>query len=73
MVKVMNLPAVYYMVYYILACGAGIFQLLLLPVGILKMEIPCIVCGAVSCLVLAGLVIFQGKSFWDEVKKKVHM
>ena len=24
--------------------GAGIFQLLLLPVGILKMEIPCIVC-----------------------------
>ena len=36
MVKVMNLPAVYYMVYYILACGAGIFQLLLLPVGILK-------------------------------------
>ena len=73
MVKVMNLPAVYYMVYYILACGAGIFQLLLLPVGILKMEIPCILCGTVSCLVLAALVIFQGKSFWDEVKKKVHM
>ena len=73
MVKVMNLPAVYYMIYYILTCSAGILQLLLLPVGILKMEIPCIVCGAVSCLVLAGLVIFQGKSFWDEVKKKTHM
>lgn len=73
MVRVMKLPAVYYMIYYILTCSAGILQLLLLPMGILEVEIPCIVCGAISCLVLAGFVIFQGKSFWDEVKKKTHM
>lgn len=73
MVRVMKLPAAYYMIYYILACSAGLLQMLLLVTGWLTMRIPCVVCGAVSALVLAGLMIFQGRHFWEEIKKKVHM
>ena len=73
MVRVMKLPAAYYMIYYILACSAGLLQMLLLVTGWLTMQIPCVVCGAVSALILVGLMIFQGRHFWEEIKKKVHM
>ena len=73
MVKIMKLPAAYYMIYYILACSAGLLQMLLLVTGWLTMRIPCVICGAVSALILAGLIIFQGRHFWEEIKKKVHM
>ena len=72
-VKIMKLPVSYYMIYYILACFAGILQMIFLVTGVEKVKAPSVLCGAVSALVLEGLITFQWKNFWDEVKKKVHM
>lgn len=72
-VKLMKPPVSYYMIYYILACCAGILQMLFLIGNLLETRIPSVICGAVSALILAGLLIFQGRNFWEEVRKKVHM
>lgn len=72
-IKLMKLQVSYYMIYYIMACIAGILQMIFLVAGLVKMRIPSVLCGAVSALVLTGLLIFQWKNFWEEVKKKMHM
>ena len=72
-VKLMKLPASYYMIYYLLACAAGLLQLLFWPAGLVQMHRVCVLCGAVSALVFAGLGIFQGKYVWEEMRKKTHM
>lgn len=73
LVKIMRLPASDYMIYYILACAAGILQLLFWVVGLVEMKVLVILCGAVSALILAGLMIFQGRNFWEELRKKTYM
>ena len=47
-VKLMKLPASYYMIYYLLACAAGLLQLLFWPAGLVQMHRVCVLCGAVS-------------------------
>lgn len=73
LVKIMRLPASDYMIYYILACAAGILQLLFWVVRLVEMKVLVILCGAVSALILAGLMIFQGRNFWEELRKKTYM
>lgn len=72
-VKLLKLPVSYYMIYYILACMAGLLQLVFLLFGLVESRVPAVLCGAVSALILTGLVVFQSRHFWEEVKKKIHM
>lgn len=72
-VKILHLPSVYYMIYYIMTCLAGILQMIFWVTGLVPMKIPVILCGTVSILILAGLIIFQGRSFWEEIRKKTYM
>ena len=73
MVKLMKLPAAYYMIYYLLTCAAGLLQLLFWAVGLIEMHRLCVLCGAVSALVFVGLWIFRGKYVVEEMRKKTHM
>ena len=72
-VKILHLPSVYYMIYYIMTCLARILQMIFWVTDLVQMKIPVILCGTASILILVGLIIFQGRSFWEEVRKKTYM
>lgn len=73
LVKVLHLPPAYYMIYFIMACTAGILQICFWVFGLVEMKAAVILCAAVSALILAGLIIFQGRNFWEELRKKTYV
>lgn len=68
-----RVPLSYYMIYLILAGMAGLVPAVLLACVELRSRIPSVLCSAVSILVLAGLGVFRGKEFLEEIKKKTHL
>ncbi|MGC4018984.1 MAG: DUF6320 domain-containing protein [Muricomes sp.] len=72
--KVQKHTAREYMIYFVMAGGYGvILPLILLLTGVIKLKIISVACVVVCFLFLAGLVIFKGKEFWEEMHKKFHV
>ena len=63
-----------YMIYYVMACVYGIVvPLILTNTHVVHYPMLSHICMAVSFVVLAGLVIFKGKEFQEEMGKKLHL
>lgn len=71
-VRIQKLSAPEYMIYYILAGLFGMVPLLLLALGIVQIIYLSVICGGLSFLFLAGLLIFRGKDMFAELYKKLH-
>lgn len=70
---VVSMPVSYYMIYFLLAGGAGLVPLLLMVFGQIHTVLPSVLCGTVSLLLLAGFLIFQGRAVKEEIRKKLHL
>lgn len=61
-----------YMIYFLMTCLAGLAVWVLALLGLLGARLPAAVCGALSLLTLAALLIFQRQAVAEELKKKFH-
>lgn len=72
--KVRKFSAREYMIYFVMACGYGvILPLVLLLTNVVKWHLLCNLCVVLCFLFLAGLIIFKGKEFREEMHKKFHV
>ena len=57
--------------FYLVQIGAfGCIPGILLAAGAVRIRYPSLLCTGISILLLAGIVVFRGKSFVREIKKK---
>lgn len=70
---VAGMPVSYYMIYFLMAGAAGLVPPVLMVFGVIRTALPSVLCGAVSLLILAGLLVFQGKAVREEIRKKLHL
>lgn len=68
-----RMPVSYYMIYFLLAGAVGLMPPVLLAFGVIHTAPPAVLCGTVSLLILAALLIFQGRSVREEIRKKLHL
>ena len=63
-----------YMVYYVMACLYGMLvPFVLILFHVVHWTMLSHICIALSFMVLAGLIIFKGKEFQEEMRKKLHL
>lgn len=73
-IKLQGLKPKEYMIYLVMAGGFGVLvPVILLLTGIVKWRLFCTVCAAGCFLLLAGLRIFKGREFGEEMGKKFHI
>lgn len=70
--RVQKLKAQDYMIYYMLVSIIGMIPALLFVLGIVEVRYLSIICGGVSFLLLAALIIFRGRELAAELHKKLH-
>lgn len=68
-----NLSTPDYMIYMLFICMLGIIPGILLLVNCVTVELPSVICFAVSVLLMLALVIFQFRAVRNELKKKFHI
>lgn len=68
-----NLAIEEYLVYLVQAVLFGLIPIILLVTGIVSIWLPSLICGGVSVLSLAGLLIFRRKDMLRESHKKLRM
>ena len=71
--KVQHLEREEYLFYLIQAAMAGCIPVILVGLHLIQFVYPSVVCGGISFLVLAGLMIFQKKETVREFHKKLRM
>lgn len=62
-----------YMLYLVLVCILGIVSFVLLMAGVLNVSIPAAICFAASVICVARILIFQGKTLWAEIQRRLHL
>lgn len=71
--KVQNLETKDYMVYYFMACIAGLIPLLLMLFGVVShIRFLSVICLSISVLIVAGFLIFKRKEVLLELQKNLH-
>ena len=65
-----RMEAAEYLFYLVQAGAFGMIPFILLAAGVVSVPYPSVICAGVSLLFLLGLVIFKGKEFVREIKKK---
>ena len=70
--KLQKLRAQDYMIYYLLIGIIGLVPLLFWAVGLVDVHYLSVICGGVSFLLMAALVIFRGGDLAAELHKKLH-
>lgn len=70
--KVMRLRVEDYMIYSLMGSFFGLIPLIFLIFGNLKYRLPSVLCVSASIVFLAVLVIFQGGSMVNELKRRSH-
>ena len=65
-----RMEAAEYLFYLAQAGAFGLIPFILLAAGVVSVPYPSVICAGVSLLFLLGLVIFKGKEFVREIKKK---
>ena len=63
-----------YMIYYVMASVYSILvPFFLLIAGVVKYQVPSVLCVGCSFLFLLGLILFRKKEFHEEMYKKFHV
>jgi len=71
--KVMRLSARDYISYFLLGGLFGIVPVLFILFDIVKVDYPSLVSVAASIIFLAAIIIFQGDSIKEELRKRMHI
>lgn len=69
----LRLRASDYLLYLGMNILLGLIPLGLLLGGVLKVPYPAVICAAVSLIILAALVLFQGRSLGQELHRRLHL
>ena len=65
-----RLPAVEYMIYYIMNIVVSIIPVTLAMTGVFEVQLPSMICGGISLSLLAYLLCFQRMALLEELQKK---
>ncbi len=71
--RILRLRAADYLLYLVLNILLGLVPLLLLLCGVLRLVYPAVICAAVSTVLLAVLILFQGPALRDELLRRLHL
>ena len=70
--KILRLRKEEYLFYLVLSIAAGLLPLLSLVCGLLQVVYPSGICGGISVIGLAALVLFRGSELKEEVVRRGH-
>ena len=62
-----------YLLYLILCILAGLLPLISLFCGVLQVVYPSVICGGISAIFLAVLLLFRGAPLKDEILRRLHL
>ena len=62
-----------YMLYLLLCVLAGFIPLILLLCGLLQIMYPSAICGGISVIFLAALLLFKGSALKNELVRRLHL
>jgi len=71
--RVLRLRPSEYLMYLVLDILLGLFPLVLLLLGAVQVICPSAICAAVSVLLLAGLILFEGPALRGELARRSHL
>jgi hypothetical protein len=71
--KVRRLKVEDYMIFLVIISVISIFSLLLILFHVVTIVYPAIMCFAISLISLAFLLVFEGKSLWEELRRRLHL
>lgn len=72
-VRVFRLREAEYLFYLVLCVAAGVLPLLSLACGLPRVVYPSVVCGGISVVGLAALVLFKGSELREEIARRIHL
>ncbi len=70
---VLRLPPSDYMLYLLLCILAGFIPPILLLCGVLRITYPSSICGGISVIFLAALLLFKGPALRHELVRRLHL
>lgn len=62
-----------YLFFLILSLAAGLLPLISLGCGLLRVVYPSVICGGISIVGLAALVLFRGSELREEIARRIHL
>jgi len=71
--RVLRLGPSDYLLYLVLNILLGLIPLVLLLAGALRVRYPSVICAAVSVILLAALVLFEGPALKGELLRRLHL
>jgi hypothetical protein len=71
--KVRKLKVEDYVVFLGIISVISIFSLLLIIFHVVTIVYPALVCFVLSIISLAFLILFEGKSLWEEIRQRMHI
>ena len=72
-VQMLRLSPSDYLLYLIVCVLAGLIPLILLFCGALQVTYPSVICAAVSLILLAALILFNGTALKHEIVRRLHL
>lgn len=71
--KLLHLQAGEYMIYLLLDALFGIVPVIFLATGSVRYTIPSLICIMVSIISVMALIIFEGRTMFSELKRRLHI
>ena len=62
-----------YMIYLVIDIVLGVSTFILILCGLLTVVLPAYICLGISILILSALIVFQGKTLWSELRRRMHV
>jgi hypothetical protein len=61
------------MIYLVIDIVLGVSSFILILCGLLTVVLPAYICLGISILILSALIVFQGKTLWSELRRRMHV
>lgn len=71
--KVLHLATGDYMIYLLVDALFGIIPIIFIGSDVLSTDIPSVICVIVSIVSVSALIVFEGKSMYSELKRRLHV
>lgn len=71
--RVLSLYAEDYMISMLIALIFGVVQIILLLTGVTSVWFPSLLCISLSICTFAGVILFEGKNMYAELKRRFHL
>lgn len=71
--RALRLKSSEYLFYLVLCVAAGLLPLISLAFGLLRVVYPSVICGGVSVIGLAALILFRGSELRSEIARRSHL